>query len=333
MLRALGVNVSAGGLMVVLVLGLLVEPLAAQGPPAGKIARIGYLGMTPSTPSLTESFRQGLRDLGWVEGRNFSMEFRNAGGKPERLAELAGELVALKVDVIVALGSQATAAAKQATSTIPIVMSSSGDAVGTGLVASLARPGGNVTGLTFISPESSGKRLELLKEAVPGATRVAILWTPADPPRRLEYKNTEVAAQRLGVELLSLELAGPEHLESRFAAMIRERAQALIVFTDPITSAERKRIADLATKRRLPTISGFGLYAEAGVLMSYGPNLGDLYRRAAMYVDKILNGAKAADLPVEQPTKFELVINLRTARALGLTIPRSLLARADQLIQ
>ena len=319
-------------LTVLLALGLLVAPLVAAGQPAAKIVRVGSLGVTPPVPSTTEAFRQGLRELGWVEGRNLSIEFRDAGGKPERLADLAAELVRLKVEVIVARGSQATGAAKRATSTIPIVMSASGDAVGTGLVASLARPGGNVTGLTFIAPESSGKRLELLKEALPGATRVAVLWNPADPPRKLELRETEGAAQRLGVKLLSVEVEGPEDLERRFSTIAGERAQALIVFTDPITTAHRKRIADLAIKSRLPMISGFSEYAEAGALMSYGPSLPALYRRAATYVDKILKGAKAADLPVEQPTTFELVINLKTARALGLTIPQSLLARADQTI-
>jgi putative ABC transport system substrate-binding protein len=219
MARALGMKVTDAALPAVLALSLLVEPAVAEGPLAGKVARVGSLGVTPATPSTTEAFRQGLRELGWVEGRNLSIEFRDAGGKPERLADLAADLVRLKVDVIVARGSQATGAAKHVTSTIPIVMSASGDAVGTGLVASLARPGGNVTGLTFIAPESSGKRLELLKEALPGATKVAILWNPADPPRRLEFKETEAAAQRLGVKLLSLELGGPEDLEGRFSTI------------------------------------------------------------------------------------------------------------------
>ena len=333
--QALAMKVTVVALTVVLALGLLAAPLPTEAQPAGKFARLGFLGMdTPSAvPSFVEAFREGLRELGWVEGRNISIEFRDAGGRPERLSDLAAELIRLKVDVIVARGTQAAGAAKQASPTIPIVVPVSGDAVGTGLVASLARPGGNVTGLTFIAPETSGKRLQLVKEALPGATKVAVLWNPADPPRKLEFKQTEDAAPRVGVKLLSLEVRGPEDLEGQFSAITKEPVQALIVFVDPITVTHRKRIADLAARARLPMISGEREFAAAGALMSYGPSFPELFRRAATYVDKILKGAKPADLPVEQPTKFELVINLKTARTLGLTIPQPLLLRADQLIQ
>ncbi len=316
-----------------LALVVLAAPLTADAQQLAKAARIGFLGTATAVPAYIEAFRQGLRDLGYVEGQNITIEFREAGGRPERLPDLAAELLRLKVDVLVARGTQAILAAKQATSTIPIVMAASSDPVGTGLVASLARPGGNITGLSFISPELSGKRLELLKEVHPGASRVAVLWNPADPPRALELRETEAAARMLGVTLLSWEVRGPDDLEGAFVAMARRRAGAVITFADPITTAHRKRIVDLVAKHRLPGMYGTRAFVEAGGLMSYGANLPDLFRRSAAYVDKILKGTKPADLPVEQPTRFELVINLKTAKALGLTIPQSILIRAEEVIR
>ena len=321
-------------LAVALALGVLADPLAAEAQQAGMMWRIGYLQTPPaSTTPIRDAFRQGLRDLGYVEGRNLVIEFRDAGAKPERLAALASELVRLKVDVIVATGTQAISAAKQATSVIPIVMTVSGDAVGTGLVASLARPSGNVTGLTLITPESAGKRLELLKEAFPRTSRVAVLWNPTDPPRLLEYKQTQDAAKLLGLMLQSVEVRSSEELEGAFSAITRGAADALVTFSDPLTAVFRKRIVEFAATSRLPAMYGRREEVEDGGLMSYAPNFADLFRRAATYVDKILKGAKPADLTVEQPTKFELVINLKTAKVLGLTIPPSLLVRADEVIQ
>ena len=314
---------------------LLASPVTTKAQPAGKLYRIGLLG--PHSPSILPlpiaAFRQGLRELGYVEGQNIVIEFRDAGGKVEQLPDVAAELVRLKVDVIVARGTQAIMAAKKATGTIPIIMSVSGDAVGTGLVASLARPGGNVTGLTYIAPELSGKRLELIKEVIRGVTKVAVLWNPADPPRRLELQETESAAQRLGLKILPLGVRTLEDLDRRFSTMAEEGAKALVVFLDPLTQAHRARIANRAVRLGLPSVYAASEFAEAGGLMSYGANFSDLYRRAATYVDKILKGAKPADLPVEQPTKFELIINLKTAKALGLTIPPVLLLRADEVIQ
>ncbi len=317
--------------------GLLGAPLAAEAQQAAKIARIGYLaGNLAADPHLPEAFRQGLRDLGYVEGRNVVIEYRDAEGKFERLPALAAELVALKVDVIVAPSTLAALAAKQATKTIPIVFAAAGDAVGSGLVTSLARPGGNVTGLSVLAPELVGKRLELLKQAVPGVTRVAALWHPGDYAERTDkdmLKEADVAARALGVRLQVVEARGPADIDRAFSDMTRARAGALTVFSTPMFSTERRRLVDLAAKNRLPTMFSFRDYVDAGGLMAYGPSLADLARRAATYVDKILNGARPADLPVEQPTKFELVINLKTAKALGLTIPPSLLARADEVIQ
>jgi putative ABC transport system substrate-binding protein len=268
-----------------------------------------------------------------VEGQNIAIESRWAEGKYDRYPALAADLVRLKVDVIVAQGGAATQAVQQATRTIPIVMSIVLDPVGSGLVPSLARPGGNVTGTSFMGPDLVGKQLQLLKEVVPKVSRVALLRNPANPASALGLREAEATARALGVRLQALEARNPQEIDSAFAAMTRERAGALVIFPDPIFGNQRRQIAELAAKRRLPAIHG-GLpeYAEAGGLMVYSPNILDLKRRAATYVDKILKGAKPADLPVEQPTKFELVINLRTAKAIGLTIPPSLLQRADQII-
>jgi len=285
-----------------------------------------------SSPHL-EAFRQGLRELGYTEGQHLVIETRHAAMRPALLPDLAANLVLSKVDVIVAAGDPAIYAARHATSTIPIVMVAGADPVGSGLVASLARPGGNLTGSSALSPELSGKRLQLLTEALPGVSRVAVLWNPADPAKALDVRETQAAGQALGVQLQLLEVRGPEEFESAFAAMTRDRAEALITLGDPLTVSHRMRIVDLAAKSRLPTMYDVREFVEAGGLMAYGPSLPDLFRRAAAYVDKILKGAKPGTLPVEQPMKFELIINLKTAKALGLTIPQSVLFLADQVIQ
>ena len=306
--------------------------------PMAKVARIGYLGvdLAADDPRTRKAFLQGLRDLGYVEGRNVLIEYRDAKGKPERFPALAAELVALKVDVIVTGGTPAAQAAKQATTTIPIVMATAADAVGSGLVASLVRPGGNITGTSWLGPELVGKRLQLLKEVVPRITRVAVLWHPgAQGERTLKemLEETEVAGRALGVRLQFLEARSPNDFGTVFSAMTRERAGALIIIPSGMLTTERRRIVDLAAKNRLPAMYYFREFVDAGGLMSYGVSFPDLYRRAATFVDKILKGAKPAELPVEQPTKFELVINLKTAKALGLTIPQSVLIRADHVIQ
>ncbi len=318
------------------VLGFVAAPLTAEAQPAGKVHRIGYLsGRSPTaTHPLTEGFRQGLRELGWVEGQNIVIDYRFAEGRFDRLPDLTAELVRLKVNIIVAVASPATVAAKNATATIPIVMIAVGDPVGQGLIVSLARPGRNVTGLSLsVGMEIIGKGLELLKEIVPNVRRVAILSNPTNPTYALWIREAKVAARSLGVQLQLLEARGPTEFDGAFATMANERAGALLVVADPMFFLHGARLADLAAKSRLPAAYGFREHAEAGGLMSYGPSLPDLFRRAATYVDKILKGAKPADLPVAQPTKFELVINLGTAKALGLTIPQSLLLRADEVIQ
>ncbi len=319
---------------VALALGILSAPLAADVQPPPKVPRIGILWPSPISVIAhnLEAFRQGLRELGYVEGQNIAIEFRSAEGKWERLPDLAAELVRLKVDVIVA-NTPAALAAKQATRTIPIVMAVSGDPVGDGLVASLARPGGNVTGLSLMVPELGGKRLQLLKEVVPRASRVAVLWNPAVPFTGRVVREMEAAARVLGVQLQPLEIRAPEDIDRAFEAAIRGRASALNVVDDPLVFAHRARILALAAKSRLPAIYPWREFVDAGGLMSYAANLADSFRRAATYVDKILKGTKPADLPVEQPTRFELVINMKTARALGLTFPPSIMVRADQVIQ
>ncbi len=317
--------------------GLLAAPLAASAQQAAKIVRIGYLGGNlAANPHFPEAFRQGLRDLGYVEGRNLVIEYRYAEGKPERVPALAAELVALKVDVIVAAATRHALAAKQATTTIPIVFATAVDPVTSGLVTSLARPGGNVTGLSALIPELVGKCLEQLKQAVPGVSRVAVLWQPGGYPERTEkdmLKGADVAARALGVRLQFVEARGPADFDRAFSDMTRARADALTVLASSMFIGERRRIVDLAAKRRLPTVYTSREFVDAGGLMAYGANLADMYRRAATYVDKILKGTKPGDLPVEQPTKFELVINLKAAKALGLTIPPSVLGRADEIIQ
>ena len=307
-------------------------PAGAQQPV--KVPRIGVLtGASPGPSANLEAFRQGLRELGYVEGKNIVVEYRYAEGKSDRLPELVSELLHLKVNVIVVSGTGPTSAAKRATSTIPIVMAQSSDPVGSGVIASLARPGGNVTGLTTIAAELSGKRLELLKEASPSVSRVAVLWDPDSPGPVVAFKETQVVAQTLGVQLQSLEARSPNDFEGAFKAATRERAGALTVLASLLTLTYRKPIVNLAAKNRLPATYPDSQFVEAGGIMSYGTDVADLWRRAATYVDKILKGAKPGDLPVEQPTKFELVINLKTAKQIGLTIPPNVLARADKVIK
>ena len=316
--------------------GLLAAPLAVVAQQVPKLAKIGVLLQTTPTASvhLAEAFRQGLRELGYVDGKTFVLELRYGESRPERLAELARELVGLKMDVIVAAGADlATAALKRHTQTIPIVMVNTTDPVGTGLVASLAHPGGNITGLSNVSSELSGKRLELLKEVVPELSRVAVLWNPEIRGAVLDYKGTESAARALRVEPQSVEVSHAGDLDRAFSAVTSQRAQAIVVLPNPVGFGNRPRIASFAHRNRLPSMYAQREYVDAGGLMSYGPSLSDLFRRAAIYVDKILRGARPGDLPVEQPRKFELIINLKTAKALGLTIPASLLGRADEVIQ
>ncbi len=322
---------------ITLALGGLFSPVAAEAQQAAKVARIGYLATNlAANPHLLEAFRQGLRDLGYVEGRNLVIEYRSAEGNLERLPALAAELVALKVDVIVGPGTPHALAAKQATRALPIVFAFAADPVTSGLVTSLARPGGNVTGLSNLTPELVGKRLELLTQAVPGVSRVAVLWQPGGRDERTDkdiLKAAEVAARALGVRLQFVEARGPADIDRAFSDMTRARAGALTVLSSTMFFSERRRLVDLVAKNRLPAVYPFREFVDAGGLMAYGPNVADMYRRAATYVDKILKGAKPGDLPVEQPAKFELVINLKIAKALGLTIPQSVLGRADQVIQ
>jgi len=314
----------------------LAVSLTAEAQPVGKVHHVGLLsGGSSTAPSpLNEAFRQRLRELGWVEGQNIVIDYRFAEYRYDRLPDLAAELVRLDVDIIVAPATPAAVAAKNATGRIPIIMVGVGDPVKSGFVASLARPGGNVTGLTYSGAGMGiyAKQLELLKETVPKIRRVAILSNPTNPGHPLWTKEIQGAGQSLGVQLQFLGARGPTEFEGVFAAMARERAGALLVVADSMFMLHRTRLADLATKSRLPSL-GYRELVEAGGLMSYGPNLPDLGRLAATYVDKILKGAKPADLPVEQPTKLELVVNLKTAKALGLTIPQSVLGRADQVIE
>jgi putative tryptophan/tyrosine transport system substrate-binding protein len=321
-----------------LVFLLCAAALAFAAPePSPKVPRIGYLSPGSAADSARlrrfAAFRQGLRELGYVEGQNIAIESRWAEGKDDRYPALAADLVRSKVDVIVAVSGAATQAAQQATRTIPIVMSLVQDPVGSGLVPSLAHPGGNVTGISIMGPDLVGKQLGVLKEVVPTVSRVALLRNPANPASASQLREAEAAARTLGVRLQTLEARNPQEIDNAFAAMTRERAGALLILGDAIFTNQRRQIAELAMKERLPAMSHFAELAEAGGLMAYGANFLALERRAATYIDRILKGAKPADLPVEQPTKLELVINLRTAKAIGLTIPPSLLQRADQVIE
>jgi ABC-type uncharacterized transport system substrate-binding protein len=298
---------------------------------------IGYLGLSDAGLPSMAGFRQGLNETGYVDGRNIAVEYRWAEGNPERFPALAAELVALNVDVIVTGGGTLAAlAAMRATAALPIIFTAAGDPVAEGLVTSLSRPGGNVTGLSVFSVELVGKRLELLKQVVPGANLIALLLKPDSIPdraRAARLKEAEAAARALGLGLQVIEARGPEDFDRAFSEISAARADALTIPATPVFTVERQRLADLAAKHRLPTVSEYREFVEEGGLMSYGPSLPDLFRRAIGYIDKILKGAKPADLPVEQPTKFELVINLKTAKALGLTVPASLLARADEVIE
>jgi putative tryptophan/tyrosine transport system substrate-binding protein len=309
-------------------------PFAARAQQVGKRYTIGLFnaGMRPTAP-WWGAFFDALRELGWVEGKNVAFEGRYADNRLERLPVLAEELVHLNVDLIVGLGTLAPLAAKRATSTIPIVMTAAGDPLGSGLVASLAQPGGNVTGMSLMAPDLGGKRLELLKELLPRLARVAVLWNAANPYSANVFKETQAAGRVLGVQVQSLGVRNPEDLDGAFEAARQQHPDALVSVEDPFTGSYRKRITDFAIASHLPSLHGLREDVDAGGLVSYGANLAELARRAAGYVDKILKGAKPADLPVQQPTRFELVINLKTARLLGLTVPPSLLARADEVIE
>jgi putative ABC transport system substrate-binding protein len=316
--------------------GLLTVPLAIEAQQAGGVPRIGYL--VPNRAEVAQgplaAFRQGLRERGWVEGQNIVIEVRYAEGQVDQLPALVAELIRLKVDIIVTTSSSTTWAAKDATKSIPIVMGVSADALGEGLVTNLARPGGNITGMTYLlGPEIAGKHLELLKAVVPAASRVAVLANPANRSNANLIRELKAAARTFSVQLQVFDAQSPDQIDSAFAAMTRERAAALLVLTDSVFVGQRRRVADLAASNRLPAMYYQREFVDAGGLISYGASLSDIYRHAATHVDRILRGAKPGDLPVEQPTKFELVINLKTANALGITIPKSVLARADEVIQ
>ena len=313
---------------------LLASPVATHAQPLGKVPRVGYLFYGSPGPSREiDAFRQGLRELGYIEGQNIAVEYRFASGKIERYPELAAELVRLKVDVIVAPATPQALAAKQATRSIPIVFVLVADAVGAGLITNFARPSGNITGLTSSSAELGGKRLELLKQMVPNASRVAILHNPADQSNVLILKQLQESVPTLGLTLQPVEVREPREFEGAFVAITRERAHAMFGAPGALTFEHRKVLVDLAFKHRIPAMWGHRSFVDVGGLMSYAVNLYDQNRQAAAFVDKILKGSKPGDLPVEQPTKFELVINLRHAKALGLTVPPSLLVRADQVIE
>jgi putative ABC transport system substrate-binding protein len=316
--------------------GALAAPLAAEAQQAGTFSRIGYLSSHSPETFRIEAFRQGLRELGLIEGRNLTIAYRSADGKFDRLPELAAELVRLKVDVIVAVPTVSVVAAKRATQTIPIVFTHVSDPVGSGLVPALARPAGNVTGFTHVNVGLTPKRLEFLKEAIPNVGRVVALWHPGglgDRTEEILLKEAETGARALRMQLQFLEVRGPSDFDRAFGTAARDGASALVVLPSPLLLSEHRRVVDLVAKTRLPTVYFAREFAEVGGLLSYGVDTAQILRGAASYVDKILKGAKPADLPVEQGAKFELVINLKTAKALGLTIPPSLLARADQIIE
>jgi putative tryptophan/tyrosine transport system substrate-binding protein len=322
--------------LVVGTVALLAAPLVAKAQSSGKVPRVAYLNASSAANAtgVVEAFRQGLRELGYIEGQNILIEYRWADGRFDRLPALATELVRLTVDVIVAPNTPAALAAKNATSTIPIILVTSGDPVGSGLVASLARPGGNVTGLSLTPTLAiTGKQLELLKQAFSTLSHVAVLANPTNPPTADLVTETELAARSLGVRLRVVQVREPKQFDDAFSTMKNERVSALLVIPDPLVNDSRGQIVAFAATNRLPAIYPYRTFVDAGGLMSYGVDLFDLSRRAATYVDRILKGAKPAELPVEQPTKFELVVNLKTARALGLTIPPAVLARADEVIQ
>jgi len=323
------------GFLLMVAVALCSAPSISSAQQAAKVWRIGFLSYVgcPIPPGIMGPFRQGLRELAYVEGQNIIIECRGAPAAADRLPGLAAELVRLKVDVLVAQGTSPALAAKQATKTIPIVMVYVGDPVGSGLVTSLARPGGNVTGLSVLTPDMVPKALEILKEAAPSVSRMAVWMDPTNPGQTLPDEQLDAAAKILGVRLVRVDVRTAANLDAAFAAALRQREEALFVYPLPIPILDLQRIAQFAIKNRLPTIGIIPQPVREGMLMSYGANQAESYRRVGTYIDKILKGAKPADLPVEQPTKFELVINLKTAKALGLTIPPSLLLRADEIIQ
>jgi putative ABC transport system substrate-binding protein len=324
-------------LLIALGAGLLAAPLTSFAQQQGKVWRIGILSPRSRPDSLDSdeygAFPRGMRGLGYVEGKNLMIEWRFADGKYERLPGLAAELVQLKVDIIVTNGTPATSAAQNATATVPIVMGGVGDPVGSGFIKSLAHPGGNITGVSTVASDLSPKHLEMLLEIVPKLSRVAMLMNPDNTSHATRLKSVKAAAQRIGVTVLPVEARSPQEIETAFSKMTKETVGAVIVAADPFFNKQLRQITELAVKHRLPSISSNPLYVDAGGLMSYGQNRADIFRRAATYVDKILKAAKPADLPVEQPTNFELVINLKTAKALGIKIPNSVLLRADRVIE
>jgi putative ABC transport system substrate-binding protein len=311
--------------------GLAAWPLSTEAQQPKRVSRVGVLSLATVMSPIEDAFRQGLHDLGYVEGQNLILEYRGAGSA-DRLPVLAAELIAIKVDVIFAAGSEATRAVRQETTSIPIVMTST-NPVGLGFVASLARPGGNTTGLSLLGPEVSGKRLELLKEMIPGIAKVAVFWNPDDPGAQFSLKETQAASELLVIQLQILETRNVDAFDGAFLAANRQGAAAVILLPAPLMSRNAARIANLAMQRRLPTLFFTGDSVKSGGLISYGASIIKIYRRGAYFVDRILKGANPADLPVEQPTKFELAVNLKTAKALGLTVPPSLLARADEVIE
>ena len=315
--------------------GLVVAPLTADAQQAAKVARIGFLGNSTAAleANLVGPFREGLREFGYVEGQNILIEYRWAEGQYERFPALIAELLARKVDVIVTAGTPATLAVKRATASVPLVMIAVGDPVGTGIVPSLSHPGGNITGLTSIAQELEGKRLELLREVIPSVSHIAVLWNSASPVQVIQEKAVQAAAQVLRMKVQSLGVRNIEEIEGALAAIVRDRPAALLVLADRLFLHHRARIIDFAAKHRLPGVHAYRELVESGGLMSFGPSYADMHRRAAYFVDRILKGAKPADLPVERPATFELVINLKAAKALGLTIPQSVLLRATEVIQ
>jgi putative ABC transport system substrate-binding protein len=323
------------GFTIALALATLLGPLDVQAQRTEKVHRVGFLGNSTAAleANLVGPFREGLRDLGYVEGRNVVIEYRWAEAKYERLPALIAELIALKVDVLVTAGTPATLAVQKATTSVPLVMVAVGDPVGTGIVPSLSHPGGNITGLTSISTEMDGKRLELLREVVPSVSHIAVLWNAASPLQVLAEKQTQAAAHALRMKVLSLGVRNEEEIDRAFAVIVRERPGALLVLADRLLLHHRARIMDFATRYRLPGVHAYRELVEAGGLMSFGPSYAEMHRRAAYFVDRILKGAKPADLPVERPPTFELVVNLKTAKALRLTIPQSVLLRATEVIE
>ena len=321
-------------LAVVLAVVVLAAPLAGRAQDPRKTYRMGWIsGLSPSSvPHLSAALIRALRELGWVEGQNLIIDYAYAEGRFDRLSALMAELLRARPDVILAQGDQPIKAAKEATTTVPIVMIAC-DAVAAGLIPSLARPGGNITGVTCISRDIATKRIELLKQCLPRLSRLAVLYNPDDPGKAIEWRETEAAAQLLGLKLTAVPIRDRKEFEGVFAAITRERADALMILGDPFTITYARDLVDLAVKHRLPAMSAYGEFVTAGALMSYGPSLIEMRRAAAVYIDKILRGARPADLPVEQPTKFELVVNLKTAKTLGVTIPQSILIQADQIIQ